>query len=67
MPSADCVKYLYLSLLDSMEKDRDKGADRHWNVAQYLRKEGKIIRIRNLHDPDDGNKTIIVSLVVFLI
>ena len=41
-PSANCVKCLYLALLDSLDEEICGSNECHLRVANYLRKQGKV-------------------------
>ena len=43
IPSANCIKNLYLSLLDSFELSPCSKTQRHLSVAHYLRRKGTCI------------------------
>lgn len=42
VPSANCVKCLYLALLDSVDEQICRSNESHLRVANYLRKQGKV-------------------------
>lgn len=48
-PRANCLKCLYLTLLDSIDEQICRDTECHLSVANYLRKEGKVFALLLTH------------------